>query len=72
MQVIDDVGGSASDGASPHNDDVISNHSGSDFEEMSSVDDSASRSRSNTPMSGSRSRSRSGSRASSGKFIVIH
>ena len=69
MQVIDDVGGSASD-FSIH-DDIISNHSGSDFEEMSSVSDSVSRSRSNTPMSGSsHSRSRSGSKASSGEFHI--
>ena len=69
MQVIDDVG--ASDG-SVHNgdeEDILSHHSGSDFEEMSSVSGSFSRSRSRSLSS--RSRSRSGSRASSGILLFV-
>ena len=68
MQVIDDVG--ASDGSVRHgDDDVISRHSGSDFEDMSSFSGSFSRSRS--PLSRG-SRSRSGSAGSSGRpFLFV-
>ena len=67
MQVIDDVG--ASDGSVHHDDDILSRHSGSDFENMSSV--SGSFSRSGSPLSDrSWSRSRSVSGGSSGTFIL--
>ena len=66
MQIIDDVG--ASDSSMHHDDDILSRHSGSDFEDMSS--NSGSFSRSMSPMSGhSWSRSRSVSGGSSGNFL---
>lgn len=68
MQVIDDVGASASDASGHDEEDILSHHSGSDIEEMSSLSGSFSGSKS--PMSGlSRSRSRSASGGSSGMFL---
>lgn len=70
IQVIDVVEGSASDGSVHNDDDVLSRHSGSDFEEMSSRSGSFSRSKS--PLSGrSWSRSRSFSGGSSDSFEKV-